>query len=52
LLHQLVFSASYGFFFPNQLFFLSIILYHFVSSDAECCCLKPVHSVIVESRQT
>jgi len=24
----------------------------FVSSDAECCCLKPVHIVIIESRQT
>jgi len=24
----------------------------FMSSDAEFCCLKPVHSVIIESRQT
>jgi len=24
----------------------------YVSSDAECCCLKPVHSVIIENRQT
>jgi len=32
--------------------FFIFIWADFVSSDAECCCLKPVHSVIIESRQT
>jgi len=28
------------------------VWFNFVSLDVECCCLKPVHGVIVESRQT